>query len=179
MNIQTIGDVYAGNEIARQKFEAFVGSLRDEQAGRTVDGEKWSIAQIVEHVALVEDGMSRICAKLLAKAEAEGKESDGRFEISPDFAAKSEEIGRIKVDAPERVQPITGRSIGESLDLMNESHERFEQLRPAFEKYDCSEHKFPHPFFGDISAAEWLVLAGGHKARHLRQIQKLVEKSES
>jgi hypothetical protein len=121
--------------------------------------------------------MSRICAKLLSEAEAEGKVSNGSFRISPAFASKSEEIAEVKLEAPERVRPAGIRSIRESLDLLNESRERFEQIRTAFEKFDCQEYKFPHPYFGDLSAAEWLLLSGGHKARHLRQIKKLVEKS--
>ncbi|MEP7214306.1 MAG: DinB family protein [Acidobacteriota bacterium] len=179
MKIETVSAAFDANEKAHQKFETVVRSLNDDLAERQFEGEKWSIALIVEHLALVEDAMSRICAKLLSKAEAGGKASDGGIEISPEFYSKGEEITQIKLEAPERVHPAGGKSISESLAMMDESRERFEQMRPAFEEYDCREHKFPHPFFGDLSAAEWLVLTGGHKVRHLRQIQKLVEKSES
>lgn len=178
MNIQTVSDIYDGNEKAHEKFIAFVASMR-EQARHAAHGANWSVAQLVEHVALVEDSMSRICAKLLGKAEAESRMSDGSVEISPEFIAKSGEIVRVKLEAPERVRPIGERSIAESLALMEESRQRFEQLRPSFEKYDSRVNKFPHPYFGDISAAEWLILAGGHKARHLRQLRKLVENGES
>lgn len=179
MKIETVSAAFDANEKAHQKFEAVVRSLNDDIAERRFESEKWPIAHVVEHVALVEDAMSRICAKLLANAEADGKASDGSIEISPEFYSKGEEITQIKLEAPERVQPAGGKSISDSLAMMDESRERFEQMRPAFEQYDSREHKFPHPFFGDLSAAEWLVLAGGHKVRHLRQIQKLIEKSES
>jgi hypothetical protein len=176
MSYQTVADIYEGNEKIRQKFEAVIAPLAAEHAGRVFEGEKWSIAEIVEHVSMVEDGTSRICAKLLAKAEADGTEADGRVEISPAFFTKSDEIAAIKIEAPERVHPSAGSTIAQSLERMKDSHERFEALRPAFEKFDCRNHTFPHPFFGDITAVEWLVLAGGHKARHLRQIQRLIDK---
>ena len=35
-------------------------------------------------------------------------------------------------------------------------------------------HKFPHPFFGELSATEWLVLLGGHEARHTAQIERIL-----
>ena len=176
MQFETIGDIYEANESAARRFEEFVESLSEEQAARAPEGEKWSIAQIVEHVSLVDEGSVRICAKLLSKAEAEGMGSDGRVEISPDFFTKGEEIAKIKVEAPERVHPNAGLMIRESLDRLRASAESFKRLRPAFEEFDSRTHKFPHPYFDDISAAEWLIVAAGHKARHLRQIQKLVGK---
>jgi hypothetical protein len=48
-------------------------------------------------------------------------------------------------------------------------------LRPDMERLDLSEHTFPHPFFGDLTAAEWLVVAGGHEMRHTLQIQRVLE----
>ena len=178
MNELTVNDVYQKNEKVHEKFSALVATL-DAERGPSKDSDNWSFAQLVEHVALVEDGMSRICAKLLAKAEADGKLADGPLEISPEFIAKSEEIADVKLEAPERVRPAGERSVADSLALIDESRKRFEDMRPLFEKYDAAANKFPHPYFGEISAAEWLVLAGGHKARHLRQLIKMIEKSEA
>jgi hypothetical protein len=176
MNTQTVADAFAANDKIAQKFESYVTSLGKEQADRQLDGERWTVAQIVEHVAHVEDAAARICSKLLEKAVAVGTPGDGSIEITPNFFAKGDEIAAVKVEAPERVHPVQGRTIDESLAMMAETRQRFEEMRPRFENYDCREHKFPHPFFGDISAAEWLVLSGGHKARHLKQIQRLVDK---
>ena len=177
MKYQTIGDVFAGNEKVRGKFKDVISSLTDEQTSKSIPGEKWTIAQIAEHVSIVDDGIARICGKLLAKAGDDGIRSDGRIELSTDFQMKSDEIGRVKIEAPARVHPTSeGAPIAESVAKMDESSVLFEHLRPLFEKYDCSKHKFPHPFFGDLSAIEWLVLVGGHEARHLKQIQNLLEK---
>jgi hypothetical protein len=42
--------------------------------------------------------------------------------------------------------------------------------------FDGDTHKFPHPYFGPLSAVEWLVLLGGHEARHLQQIKNIAGK---
>jgi len=175
MSYQSVGEIFDGNAKVRERFRSIVGSLTGEQAAHVPKGEKWSIAQIVEHVSMVEDGMSRICIKLLGRAEADGIESNGVFEISTDFFSKSGEAAHVKLEAPERVHPNEGKSISESLTKMDEASERFAQQRPSFEKYDCRAHKFPHPYFGDLTAVEWLVLIGGHEARHLQQIKKIIE----
>lgn len=128
-------------------------------------------AQIVEHVSIVESGMVRICAKLLRKAEAEGRRSDGTVNVSDNFMEKSAEIATIKFEAPEIVHPTGEKTIADSITKMEESRTAREELRPAFESFDGNAHKFSHPFFGDLSAVEWLILIGGHEARHLNQIK--------
>lgn len=176
MEYKTIEEIYTANEAIRKKFKDTVASLTDDQIAALPEGEKWSIAQIVEHVSMVDEGMMRICAKLLGKAEAAGMESDGTAAFSNNFLEKGPEIARIKIEAPDFVRPVSGRSIKESLEKLDESQDKFNELRTAFETFNGSEFKFPHPFFGDISAQEWLAIGGGHEARHLRQIKNLLEK---
>lgn len=176
MNYRSIREIYAGNDEVREKLKKTLGRLTDEQSSSLPEGEKWTIKQIVEHLAMVEDGMTRICSKLLAKAQTDGKLSNDRLNIPASFDEKSAEIARIKVEAPERVHPSEGKTIAESLAKMDETRIRLNDMQPLFETYDCTTYKFPHPFFGDISAAEWLILLGGHEARHIRQIKNLLEK---
>ncbi|NOT47374.1 MAG: DinB family protein [Acidobacteria bacterium] len=178
MQYQTISDIYEANEAIRNKLISVVSTLIDEQTSKPAEDEKWSIAQIVEHVSIVDGGMSRICAKLLGKAEADGKLSDGSIDLS-NFAAKAAEAGNAKLEAPEMVRPTGERTIAESLAVLEQNQKAFQDLQPLFEKFDGNANKFPHPFFGDLSALEWLVLAGGHQARHLGQIKRILEKSSS
>jgi hypothetical protein len=176
MSEQTIASIYADNDRIRERFNETVGRLSDEQASAPVEGEKWTIAQIVEHVSLVESGIVRICAKLLRKAESDGNRSEGKVRMSGTFVERSAEIATMKLEAPEIVHPSGEKTIAESLGKMEENRIALRELMPAFEAFDSTANKFPHPFFGDLSAAEWLVLLGGHRARHIRQIRRILEK---
>lgn len=175
MEYRSIADIYDANASIHEKFSYVVTALTDEQANATPEDEKWSVAQIVEHVSMVEGSVCRICAKLLSSAEAAGQPNGGWTDMSG-FMEKAESIGGVKLEAPEIVQPKAGRSIAESLDVMAENGRVLETLREKFENFDGDSHKFPHPYFGDLSAKEWLALAGGHKIRHLRQIKRVLEK---
>lgn len=139
-------------------------------------GEKWSIRMIVEHLAMVEFGTMRICSRLLDAAKTDGKPGDGGAHISAGFGEKSREIVGLKVEAPERVHPTGTVSVGDSLNRMNKNRADLDALRPELEAVDLSGHRFPHPFFGDITAPEWLAMLGGHEMRHLGQIERLIEK---
>jgi len=176
MNQQTIKDVYATNNAIREKTKQIIASLSDEQTAFLPDGEKWTIAHIIEHVAIVQDGMSKISAKLLKKAQNSGKQADGAARFSESFVQKAAAARDIKLEAPDQVHPTGNQTVTESLKKMDETQRKLEELQPLFESVECLDFKFPHPFMGDLTAHEWLALVGGHEARHLRQIEKMLEK---
>jgi uncharacterized damage-inducible protein DinB len=175
----TINEIYANNDAIREHTKQLVANLTDEQAAHLPENEKWTIAHIVEHIAIVQDGMTKISAKLLNEAQSAGKTSDGSAKLSENFMQKAAEAKALKLEAPERVRPSGNQTIAESLQKMDENRQRLEELRPLFESVDCSEAKFPHPFMGDLTATEWLTLVGGHEARHVRQIENILEKAAS
>jgi hypothetical protein len=177
MEYKSIDDIYAANAKVRERLRETVASIPDDVATARPEGEKWSVAEIVEHIAKVNNGTHRICERLLQKAA----KADGQIEVSmsDNFRQKSSEIAAMKVEAPEIVRPTGAAAISESLKNLDELESKFAELRPSFEEIDGSSLTFPHPFFGDITAHEWLILSGGHEARHLKQIEmvlSLVEK---
>jgi hypothetical protein len=176
MSELTIDAIYATNEKIRQRLKKTAGSLTDEQANSLPEGEKWTAAQIVEHISIVDEGIGKICNKLLQKAEAEGKLFDGSVRLSPAFLERSGDIANMRLEAPERVRPTGGKTIAESLAVLDENRIKLNSIKQLFETFDGNEFTFPHPFFGEISAIEWLRLLGGHEARHTRQIEALVAK---
>ena len=176
MNNQTIADIYAANDKIREQFRGAIENLSDEKANFVPDGEKWSVTHLAEHIALVEEGMSKISAKLLTKAQAAGVQGDGTAKLTENFATKAAASRNVKLEAPAQVVPTGNRTIVESLAKMEENRQRLEELRPLFESVECSDFTFPHPFMGELSAHEWLTLIGGHGARHLRQLENLMSK---
>lgn len=176
MGYKTIGELYEANEKFRGNLKEVVGNLTDEQANAFPVGEKWSISNIVEHLAMVDFGMTRICAKLLAGAREKGETSGGEAHITETFLQKTAGARDTKVDAPETVVPSGNQSIAESLAKMDENLKTLNELRPLFETVGCEGFTFPHPAFGPMNSNEWLLLLGAHEARHTAQIQRLLEK---
>lgn len=174
MNYQNISEIYDANDKIRARLKETVSDLTDEQANFLPEGEKWSVANLVEHVAIVENGITRICAKLLTEAQAKGAAAGGEAKISEDFLQKLSWGRTQKFEAPERVHPGGKMTIAESLAKLDENRQKLEDLRPLFESVECSDFKFPHPAFGDMSAHEWFALIGGHEFRHIEQIKKLL-----
>ncbi len=177
MSNQTIADIYAANDKIREQFKQTIENLPDEKVNLVPDGEKWSITHLAEHIAMVEEGMAKISAKLLTKAQAAGVQGDGTAKLTENFTTKAAAARDVKLEAPEQLVPTGSRTIEESLAKMEETRGRLEELRPLFESVECSEFTFSHPFLGELTAHEWLTLIGGHGARHLRQLENLMSKA--
>ena len=176
MKYESIADIYTANEKVRGRFLEAIAGVTETETTALPDGEKWTIQQLVEHMGIVEHNVARLCAKLVEGAKAIGKLSDGSACVSPETMAKWAEAADAKLEAPERVQPTGNVSIADALEQMNGNRDAFDVLRVDLETYDMSHPKFPHPYFGDLTATEWVVLAGGHTARHTAQIGRLLEK---
>ncbi len=174
MNIK---DIYENNDKIHENTKQLAATLSDDQATAQYDGEKWTLAELYEHIAIVQHGMAQISAKLLHAAKEAGVTADGTAKLSENFQTKAPEAQNVKLEAPERVRPTGERTIAESLAKMAETRKNLEDLRPLFETVECSDFKFPHPFMGELNAHDWLTLIGGHEARHQRQIKNILEKS--
>lgn len=173
MNNESIDSIYAENRSIRERFVQTINSIKDDELHAAPVGEKWPIAHLVEHVAIVEEGISKICSKLLREAEAAGASAKSESQLSENFLSLASDTTG-KLEAPERVRPSGEKSVAESLGRMEGNRKKLEDLRPMFETWDSESFKFPHPHFGDMSAIEWLSLIGGHEERHLRQIERLL-----
>lgn len=173
---RTADQIYAANVASREKLIAFVQEIDAERAVQKADGEGWTIAQVLEHISIVESGIIRICAKLLAKAEASGEMSDGTITLSDEFLKKAGEIDAVKLEAPQVVHPESDITLAQALDHLASNREMLNELHPKFLEFRADVGSFPHPYIGDMTAGEWLSLIGGHDARHLKQIERINSK---
>ncbi|CAN5653605.1 DinB family protein [soil metagenome] len=174
MNYSSIDEIYAANDATRIELITLLGAVTAERESVIPTGEIWSVAHNAEHVQIVEYGMFRICSKLLGEAEKNGELSDGKILISDSMIAGAEVLKTKKNEAPDRVKPTGLQNIAGSIEKMHHTRQQLNDLRPRFETYDGNRHKFPHPFFGHLSAIEWLILIGFHESRHIAQIRRIV-----
>jgi hypothetical protein len=173
MDSRPIDEVYERNFAVGERLRSMIASIEPAKIHQLPEVGKWTIANIVEHVSIVEESMIKICSKLLGKAESAVEFGNGSIETSDVFGQKALEIATMKLEAPEFVHPSGEKSVEESMSKFEENWQKLVELKPSFEKFDSNGHRFPHPFFGPLSAGEWLTLIGGHKLRHIKQIEEL------
>jgi uncharacterized damage-inducible protein DinB len=131
--------------------------------------DRWSPAQIVEHLAIVEGFiLIRIDATLKSPQSQQSAWQDRDNDLIA--ATRSRET---RVQAPERALP-TGQLPHDELFRKFEANRNriieFVATTDAPLRKMCS----PHPVFGDIDCYQWLLAVAAHSERHHAQILEVV-----
>jgi hypothetical protein len=179
MIYHSIEEIFGALDATRARLNASVEGLGEGQEHFRPAPERWSIADIFEHLALAEAGSVKLFDKLLQKAEAEGRVRAAGDPFAP--VSIAEETGRIhgqRLQSPERILPTGKVALADSRASLTDSLERIRALRPRVERADCAEHRFPHPVFGPLNLYQWLLFTAAHEERHLRQINALREEMQ-
>lgn len=181
MIYHSVAEILSSIAETRARFLGRVENLSDEQAALRAAPGSWSIAEIVEHLAVSEPRVRMLLEKLVGKAESDGHArgasggGGARFPAPVSIAEQVERSRVEKYDAPEAIRPTGGASVKDSLARLREARAAVEQLRPRLERVDGRAVRFPHPAFGPLDLYQWLAFLGMHEERHLRQIESILE----
>ena len=164
------------DEIDRTRARLFesVEGLTAEQQGFRPAPDRWSVAQLCDHLSIVEGNVLKLLGKVLAKAEESGAPPrDGAAFAPVSIEEFAERTRGVKLDAPEAVRPADSRPVAESLAALRDSRAALHALRPRLERLDAHALRFPHPAWGPLNLYQWLLFVGAHEDRHLAQIEAL------
>jgi hypothetical protein len=145
-------------------LEATVG-LSEAQANFKPSQDSWSVAQIVEHLAMVED---RVIGRVLQLLEVSPAVQEGKVEDSDAVLIAKVMDRSKKYRAPDVVQPA-GEPLADSFERLTVSRSKLADLLKSAPP-DFRERSMPHPVFGPLDAHQWLVALAGHCGRHTLQI---------
>ena len=150
-------------------------SLRERRPG----ADRWSVAEVLEHLAIVE---RRIAGRLTDALTAAGANAATAADTRPQGSAPaidpaqiarfSDRSNRFKTsEASEPKGLMTADAAWAELDAV-----RADVLRLVRESdpFPLVEPIAPHPRFGPWNFRQWVVFAGGHEARHADQIREML-----
>ena len=157
---------------SQTEFVQAVTNLSDEQWKWKPAPNRWSVAEVSEHILLGE-GM------LFAKMQ-EALASPPNSEWEKKTAGKTEFILKVmaprlgKAQAPEDIQPRGNLTRAEIMNRFAEVRSNTlqfaEQTQVALKEH-TSEH--PFPVFGTLNAYQWLIYIPLHNMRHDKQIEEV------
>jgi len=131
--------------------------------------EAWSIAEISEHLALLEQELPQIVAGAMKspaapeKKPARPREADARLlAMLPQRTTKAQ--------APEAFKPTgkfrDGKAAVAAFQAARDKN--LEAIRTT--KEALREHFRKHPALGELDAYQWYLMAAGHAERHVNQM---------
>jgi uncharacterized damage-inducible protein DinB len=152
----------------RQVLET-VQNLAPTQLDYRPGPDRWSPAQIVEHLAIVEGLILFRIDAALKSPQSQQSAWQGRDDELMS-AIRSRES---RVQAPERVRPTGQLPHDELFRKFNANRNRiieFAATTDAPLRNMCS----PHPIFGDLDCYQWLLAVAAHSERHHAQIREVM-----
>jgi hypothetical protein len=174
MDFRSVPEIYEHIDRTRARLFDAVEGLSEEQQSFTPAPDRWSAAELVEHLSIVEGNVVRLLEKLLGKAEeaGAGTVAPDLFDDPVSIEEFVERARGVKLEAPERIRP-TGLTLSDSLARLRDSRAALHALRPRVERADGRSLRFPHPAWGPLDLYQWLLFVGAHEDRHLAQIEAL------
>ena len=180
MNYESIDEIFAGIDESRSRLLACAENLRGDEAQARAGNDGWTVSEILEHVSIVEDQLTKLIGMMLSKAETAGEPAPAGLHIKPVSIEHLVERSRYeKYQAPENTRPRGGVSVADSITRMRRTRETLHALRPRLEATDLSGVRYPHPAFGPLNLYQWLIFIGVHEQRHLGQIETVLMQSLS
>jgi hypothetical protein len=156
----------------RAALLAHVNRVDEQARSRRPAPDRWSVAEVLEHLATVERGI----AKLITLRGREKPSPDASPATSLDESRIAILRGREKrIEAPERVRPTGTVNAADALRALEEQRGK---LRAAFLEADpvsldgCTH---AHPVLGTLTLRDWIHFVAHHEARHAEQIAEIAD----
>ncbi|MEP6763077.1 MAG: DinB family protein [Gemmatimonadaceae bacterium] len=161
-------------DVTRASLEQAVNDVPENSRERRPSDDRWSVAQVVQHLAMVE---GRIAALLRAKweeARAVGLGKDqATSPITPSFDVDGLKNRSAALVAREGSIPEPSVTSVEALKALSASRATLRAFIDDADGDDLSAVMAPHGRFGLMSVYDWLMFIGGHEARHTEQVREV------
>ena len=164
----------------RKELRAAVDSVPAQARNTPLMANQWSVAQVLDHLTIVDKRVAAGVGKWIADARATG--------LGPETETSSV-IGTIpnekitdrsfKVEAPEEIRP---RTDVDTESVWAELEQARAKLRAAFLTGDglaLGRVVQPHPVLGPINVYQWMLFCASHEARHTLQIREIADQLNS
>jgi hypothetical protein len=167
-----IAEVLDYVERQRKTLDAAIATIPSARRNERPAEERWSVAEIVEHLAEVEKRITGLIAKQIADAKAKGlaKETDSSSILA------TIDTKRV-LDRTRRITsttiPTGTVTFADALRQLDAARGQLTSAVMQGDGYDLTAVSAPHRVFGQIHMYEWVAFIGSHMGRHAEQVREI------
>jgi uncharacterized damage-inducible protein DinB len=155
----------------RDQVMSEVSKLSDAQWNFKQGPDRWSVGEVVEHLALAEAFLADTRQKVMAGAPATADQL-AKAKPQDDVVLKAIPDRTKKVQAPEPIQPK--QRLGSRAQVMAAySDRRAQTLAYAQKTADDLRSRVGDSPLGPLDGYQWLLFVAAHNERHLGQIREV------
>jgi hypothetical protein len=154
----------------RQAFLESISGLSDAQWTFKAGPDRWSIAEVAEHIAISETTILHLVTDQIMKGPTVPRSADP---VSDEKLLAGLLDRTSKFQAPEMLKPTNRWATRDALtkDFLAAREQTATYVRTTTD--DLHGHAGPHPVFKTLDGYQWVLLLSGHSARHTAQIQEV------
>jgi DinB superfamily len=162
-------------ERRKELLRSFEGVPGDRLCQRATP-EGWSVAEILDHLRMVEAGVARLITKRVAQAREAGLGEERSTEpVLPTFDQHSARLENAVMQSPATVVPRANIDISEAVDGLEGSREALRAAAVSANGLSIGEIKHTHQILGELDLYQWLIFVGEHEGRHKKQIERTLK----
>ena len=135
--------------------------------------DRWSAAEVLEHLTLVERSFGgRIVNALDAARAGLSPEAHPRAPL-PDAVEQRMGDRVNKRQAPEPARPTGTVDVASGWATLESNHSTLRAALSGCDGLALSQVTLDHPFFGTMNVYQWVELMAAHEGRHTEQIKEI------
>ncbi len=157
-------------EKTRNEILAATKGLSEAQWKYKAAPDKWSIAEVAEHIAAAEDFISEMIHEKVMNAPAR-KEAADLAELDDLVITKVPDRSH-KVQAPEPLKP-SNRFGSPKESLMHFRESRAKTILFVKKTEGLRQHAMENPMGKVLDGYQWALFVGAHSERHFHQIEEV------
>jgi len=157
-------------QFSRAKLLSVAEEVSDLRWRESPAPERWSAAEVMAHVAMVEErtifGMKRL-------RQSAPKPVPLRKRLHLPLAIATWRGRKVRTPIPMDAKRVCDKQ--ESFASLAATREATLAFIESTRGTDVSRYHFEHPFLGNLDMYDWFRTIGYHELRHAKQIRELVE----
>ncbi|HEY1306964.1 MAG TPA: DinB family protein [Vicinamibacterales bacterium] len=165
--------VFARLDRSRAALRAAVETVPAGARATRPAAERWSAAEVVEHLSMVERIFGeRIVNALRARVPELAPETAERTSLPDPIEARMADRVN-KRNAPDTARPTGTLAWNDALAIVEQGHARLRSFVSGADGLALSQVTLDHAFFGTLTVYQWIELIAAHEARHTDQIKEI------
>ncbi len=159
----------------RRALQEAVASVPAELRERKPGDEVWCVAEVLEHLSLIEQRVAALLTVQVTAARASGVGPDLETNsVVASFVNPANVVDRgRKIEAPKPVRPSGALGTAASVQALEQSRVAMLQALRNANGISLEKLTQTHPVLGTLNMYHWIVAAGLHDTRHAAQIREI------
>jgi uncharacterized damage-inducible protein DinB len=169
-----VTEVLAGLDQSRAVVRAAVDSVPEALRQVRPAPGRWSVADVLEHLALVDRGFADRIAEGLAEARRAGlgPEHGAREPLPADIRRRMADRGERR-EARAEMTPQTSVDARDAWNHLEQARQRLRDTVTSADGLALGTVRAEHRFFGSLTVYQWVELTAAHEVRHAEQIREI------